>query len=97
MKKEIYLLILGVAGLASLMYVTAKETEPKKPKYPENAMVIVPMYEDNEGRELYTVTYQDTTIEYMYAEEIGMSILRDSLVTDEMIHFCDHEVCKENQ
>lgn len=94
MKKEIYLSIMGLAGLAAVMYICYRETEPKKTIYPDNAnaMVIVPMNEDNEGRPLYTVTYQDSTVDYMYAEEIAASLLRDSLVHDEMI-----ELCNENQ
>lgn len=92
MKKEIYLSIMGLAGLAALMYICYRETEPVKVNYPDNAMVIVPMNDDNEGRPLYTVTYQDSTVDYMYAEEIAASLLRDSLVHDEMI-----ELCEENQ
>lgn len=97
MKKEIYLLILGLAGLAALMYVTHRETEPVKPDYPKDAMVIIPLYEDNEGRELYDVIYKDSLQEQMYAEEIAATLLYHRTVFNEDIRLCDSQECKGNQ
>lgn len=68
-----------------------------KTKTPAKQIVITPMNQDNEGRELYIMEVNGKVYDYMYAEEIGMSLLRDSVLTDEMIHFCDHEECKEGQ
>jgi len=64
----------------------------------DEEIAIIPLNEDNEGRALYNVVLPSgKVIEMMYAEEIAMSLLRDSIVVDEMIHFCDHIECKEGQ
>ncbi len=66
----------------------------KKDLKKDHKIVIIPMNEDNEGRPLFTVEVNGEVHEYMYAEEIGMSLLRGGWVTDEMIHFCDHQECE---
>lgn len=87
--------IMAIVTFSVLCYITFAETKPK-PK-PTGEITIIPMNEDNDGRPLFVVKMNGKEQEYMYAEEIGVSLLRDSIIQDEMIHFCDHEECKENQ
>lgn len=100
MKRIIIIYAIAVIAIPTLtigtMYAFFKP-EKKVEKKSNDAFVIIPMNEDNEGRQLYILKTKDSTYEYMYAEEIGMSLLRDSVVVDEMIHFCDHLECQESQ
>lgn len=92
----IYLTAVVLLPIATIGTIYAF-VKPEKKKAETNGIVIIPMNEDNEGRELYIMKTKDSTYEYMYAEEIAMSLMRDSVVVDEMIHFCDHQECKEGQ
>lgn len=95
-KQTTFVGIMGIITLTVLMFIVYKETEAK-PVPAKAGMTITPMNEDNEGRPLFIVEVNGKVYDYMYAEEIGVSLLRDSIITDEMIHFCDHKECLENQ
>lgn len=101
MKRIIIILVIAVIVTPIVaiktIYAFAEPQKVEKKAHVENAIVIIPMNEDNEGRELYILKTNDSTYTHMYAEEIAMSLLRDSVVVDEMIHFCDHIECKEGQ
>jgi hypothetical protein len=95
----IYAMAVIVMPIATIgaIYAFVKPPQKVEKKANDNAIVIIPMNQDNEGRQLFILKTKDSTYEYMYAEEIGMSLLKDSVVTDEMIHFCDHFECQESQ
>lgn len=78
-----------VSALIVIIFLASFGLKPAPVKN-QKEFVVIPMGEENEGRPLFTLKTKDSVYNYMYAEEIGMSILRDTIVMNEMIQFCDH-------
>lgn len=94
------------AIFATMVVLTSCATTEPKPKTElkvQKQFIITPMNEDNEGRPLFTLRISgDTTVyDYMYAEEVVASMIRDTIVVDEMLHLCDNlldeDDCWKNQ
>jgi hypothetical protein len=96
----------NIVSAVIIIIFLASCSSGSKPKAPVNKgkeFVIVPMEEDNEGRPLFTMKRSGDTAayEYMYAEEVVASMIRDTIVVDEMLHLCDNPLdeddCWKNQ
>lgn len=84
-----------------IIFLVSCSSKPKAPVNKGKEFVIVPMEEDNEGRPLFILKTKDSVYDYMYAEEVVASIIRDTIVIDEMLHLCDNPLdeddCWKNQ
>jgi hypothetical protein len=83
-KQTTFVGIMGILVLSALMYIVYKETEPRPST---NKITITRTNEDVDGRPLFILEMNGEVEEQVYAEEIGMSLLRDSIILDEMIQF----------
>ncbi len=94
--KNIVSALIIIIFLASCGSKSGKRVKNPRAKN-QKQFIIIPMNQENEGRPLFTLKTKDSTYDYMYAEEIAVSLIRDSVIVDEMVHMCDHDECWEQQ
>lgn len=85
-----------VSALIVIIFLASCGSKSGKRVRNQKQFIIIPMNQDNEGRPLFTLKTKDSTYDYMYAEEIAVSLIRDSVIINEMVHICDHDECWEN-
>jgi hypothetical protein len=67
----------------------------KKEKFPKGAFLVIPA-DEHEGRKTYSVLIDDKFgMDFMYPEEIALSLIEGKWQYDEMAKLCTYETCAD--
>jgi hypothetical protein len=67
----------------------------KKEKFPKGAFLVIPA-DEHEGRKTYSVLIDDKFgMDFMYPEEIALSLIEGKWQYDEMAKVCTYETCAD--